>query len=71
MENNRNIRRAVNYKLLINAGYDSFSATRYKNFGSKTVEKLCDLGIQYKDQLESLQSEWLKMVKDIITGKIK
>ena len=67
----RNERRKKHYQMLREAGYDREHATRLKDYTLQTVEALCKVMREAKQDVNHIDQKIAHQVKAIIRGKRK
>ena len=67
----RNERRKKHYQMLRDAGYDRETATRLKDYNLKTVESMCKVMLDAKQDVNQIDQHVAEQVKTILRGKRK
>jgi len=67
----RNERRKKHYQMLRDAGYDRETATRLKDYNLKTVESVCKVMLDAKQDVNQIDQQVAEHVKTILRGKRK
>jgi len=66
---NREYRRKQKYEQLINSGFNSKYATRFKNFSQSLVNELCTLKLEAKKQTDAIELAVMERIQELLYRK--